>query len=52
MLSKLKLVLIGHDIQNDLVEVSAKDMPKTIIKKLKLAKDYPTIIDYISDTSH
>lgn len=52
MLSKYDPVLIGHDIQNDLIEVMAKDIHKTIIKKIKLAKYYPIIVDCVSDTSH
>lgn len=42
---------IGHDIQNDLIEVMAKEVQKTIIQTIKLAKYYAIITDCTPDTS-
>jgi len=42
---------LGHDIQNDLIEVMAKEVQKTIIQTIKLAKYYAIIMDCTPDTS-
>jgi len=42
---------LGHDIQNDLIEVMAKEVQKTIIRTIKLAKYYAIIMDCTPDTS-
>jgi len=41
---------LGHDIQNDLIEVMAKEVQKTIIQTVKLAKYYAIIMDCTPDT--
>lgn len=42
---------LGHDIQNDLIEVISKEVQLTIIQTIRLAKYYAIIMDCTPDTS-
>ncbi|XP_076916297.1 uncharacterized protein LOC143575950 [Bidens hawaiensis] len=52
MSNELHVHCIGHNIQNEFIQLLAHQIKTEVIKKMKLAKYYSIILDCTLDTSH